>query len=191
MMKHFKKSLYGLYYTIIGVLFAIIIWPFGNEFISVITFIVGVILVINGAFLIFIYGRLDSYNKKLGIMYLIEGLVRVILGLAVIFLPVNVFSTIIGVILLMFTLYTAIKTKKCKDLYGKSLYKILIALFLIFCGIDQIGLWILRIIDILLILYGIGLMILATILNRKQNNNYQNNENKELTDVEFEEVNDD
>ena len=34
-MYNYKKSLIGLYYIIIGVIFAFIVWPFGKELIDI------------------------------------------------------------------------------------------------------------------------------------------------------------
>lgn len=63
----------------------------------------------------------------------------------------------------------------------------MIAFMLIFCGIENIGIWILRVIDIVIILYGFILLIVASKENSKMDGTSKDDK---LIDVEFEESKD-
>ena len=93
----------------------------------------------------------------------------------------------LGIVFLIYTIVIAILEKNLLDLFNKSLYKLIIALMIIFCGIENIGIWILRVIDVLIIIYGFILLIIASRDTKKIKSTSKSDK---LIDVEFEESKD-
>lgn len=186
-MYNYKKSLIGLYYIIIGVIFAFIVWPFGKELIDIIVKILGIILIIIGGFSIVIYNHIRRVGTFTNITFLYDGIFKIIFGLAILFIPIGIISFILGIVFLIYTIVIAILEKNLLDLFNKSLYKLIIALMIILCGIENIGIWILRVIDVLIIIYGFILLIIASRDTKKIKSTSKSDK---LIDVEFEESKD-
>lgn len=185
-MNNIKLSLQGLYYLITGLVFAVIVWPFGNEFIRLISILFGILLICIGGLSIVTYVHILNLTNKKDLYLFYDGIVKICLGILILCIPIGTISSLIGFLFLIYTIIIAFVNNKPKDLYGKSLYKILIALVLIFCGIDTIGLWILRIIDILIIIYGVVLILLSTNNNSHIKNKNESN-NSKVIDVDYDE----
>ncbi|HAR57862.1 MAG TPA: hypothetical protein DCR62_03870 [Acholeplasmatales bacterium] len=186
-MHNYKKSFIGAYYIIVGAIFAFIVWPFGKELIDIIVKMLGIILIIIGGFSLFIYNHTKKVGTFVNMTFLYDGIFKILFGLAILFIPIGLISFILGIVFLIYTVIIAIMEKNLLDLFGKSLYKLMIAFMLIFCGIENIGIWILRVIDIVIILYGFILLIVASKENSKMDGTSKDDK---LIDVEFEESKD-
>lgn len=174
----------GLFYLILGIIFAALVWPFGDQFISLTIFTFGMILIIIGTVKLFFYFTMIKNNIVNHTYYLIDAIFRIVFGIIIIFVPIGKISTILGVILLLYTILMVLinsQVEKFSDVLGKAIYRLVFALILIFCGIDKVGLWILRIIDLVVIIYGLILIIISYQKKAKTN------VNKNVIDVEFEE----
>lgn len=185
-MHNYKKSFIGAYYIIVGAIFAFIVWPFGKELIDIIVKMLGIILIIIGGFSLFIYNHTKKVGTFVNMTFLYDGIFKILFVLLFyLFLLVNIIYFMNC--FFNYTVIIAIMEKNLLDLFGKSLYKLMIAFMLIFCGIENIGIWILRVIDIVIILYGFILLIVASKENSKMDGTSKDDK---LIDVEFEESKD-
>ncbi|MFR7881221.1 MAG: hypothetical protein ACLU5J_06955 [Christensenellales bacterium] len=132
-----------------------------RELIDIIVKMLGIILIIIGGFSLFIYNHTKKVGTFVNMTFLYDGIFKILFGLAILFIPIGLISFILGIVFLIYTVIIAIMEKNLLDLFGKSLYKLMIAFMLIFCGIENIGIWILRVIDIVIILYGFILLIVC------------------------------
>ena len=180
-----KKSMIGMYYIILGTIFALIVWPFGDAIINAIVKILGICLIIIGGIIIYIHINIKKINFSFHQNYLYDGIIKIIFGIFILFFSSRLVSLILGICFLLYTILMAIFTKKIKNLFSIAIYKIIISLMLIFCGIENIGMWVLRIISILIIAYGFILLFIS-------NNHFKKQEEQEngnsFIDAEFEEI---
>lgn len=156
------------------------------------TIILNILQFIIGAYLVFAFlpATILAFGMQKGGSFIgIKSLIMVVLGIVIMFMGFDYIASIIGVILLIGLLIDLFKSENKLDTFKKDLVKYIIALILIFLGINiviQIGI---RVIGIILIIIG----IIALIANGKSkpkapnsmNNNNQQTLNEDVIDVEF------
>lgn len=120
----------------------------------------------------------------------IKSLIFTILGFVIIIFGFNIIGTVIGIIMLIFLLLDLINSSNKKEILKKDLVKYIIAIILIFVGVNKVIDVIILIAGILLIIGGIIKLVIDAKVNnnepkRKDNHSY-NEINENVIDAKFE-----
>lgn len=184
-VKSYKNNLAGLYYIILGLFSAILSFLKGYEIVQFLYNASATILIIIGITKLIVYINTKSFGNQNFIM--IDGALKILIGIVMLCVEIGVVSTIIGIILVIEIIINAILSKKFVESIKKSAYGLIVGLLAIFIGFDGIAVMILRIMSILAIVYGIALLIIDT-TSQSKNKKSTKKANSEYVDASYEEV---
>ena len=150
--------------VIIGILFFVL--PIEN-IISVMTLIVGIILLISGVLkLLFNYSSNSIYNKYL----LSSAIAQILLGLFLVIFRGGVANIVIGSIILAISLFRIILSDNKIKTLNEEIFTLLLALFILLFGIGAIVKVVRYIAGALIILFAIYNLYLAYLEYKKEKN---------------------
>lgn len=161
MIKIINNRQIGTFLVILGVILGFFVWYLGYEIVNLIIKLFAIWLIVMGILLIITSNSIVAELKNGKNRYLVDGMVRLIIGIVILIVDLGLISSIIGIIYLIYLIIEILSYKDFTKAIKKYAIQIIVAIVLISSWVDNILVWALRIFDIIIIIYGIILLISA------------------------------